>query len=48
MFEATIQYLLTPNDCAAEYCKLPNRTLADVAEPVKNVPKAPINGANKG
>ena len=48
MFEATTQYLLTPKSVAAVYCKLPNKTLADVADPVKNVPSAPINGANNG
>ncbi|AHI12529.1 hypothetical protein LBH_1835 [Lactobacillus helveticus H9] len=48
MFDATPQYLLTPKSVAADSCKLPKSTLAEVAEPVKNVPRAPINGANNG
>ena len=48
MLEATTQYLFTPRLVAADNYKLPNKTLAEVAEPVKNVPKAPINGANNG
>lgn len=48
MFEATTQFELTPKVFAADNCKLPNKTLAEVSVPVMKVPNAPIKGAING
>src|SRR5699024_12203930 len=48
LFEPTTQLLFTPKALAEDNCRLPKRTLAEVSDPVINVPKAPINGATNG
>lgn len=47
-FDAAINVGPNPSRCAVTTCKLPNKALADVSDPVRNTPNQPNNELKTG